>query len=130
MQQVWSFGATDRVPGNVVGDDGWGFGGIGIGIVEEEGGEEEESGERMLGEGRRGRGMRVVNWHGDEDEEGQCHDRRRAEVVDREHRSLVQSLIGPPPPRPARPSRRSGDAGVVDVKALRQVERNLAALGF
>lgn len=133
MQQVWSFGATDVWPGNVVGDDGW------VGWVGEGGWEGDwegvERGERVQG---RGRGLMVVNGDGDEDEDESKENRyqRMAGVVDRKHRSLVQSLVGPPsasasPPHPLR--RRSGDGGGgggVDVKALRQMERNLSALGF
>lgn len=72
-----------------------------------------------------GRGvMRVVNGVVNGDEDGDKERRMAAVVVDREHRSLVRSLIGSPPPR------RSGGGGVVDGKALRRVERNLSALGF
>lgn len=72
-----------------------------------------------------GRGvMRVVNGVVNGDEDGDKERRMAAVVVDREHRSLVRSLlVGSPPPR------RSGGGGV-DGKALRRVERNLSALGF
>lgn len=77
-----------------------------------------------------GRGvMRVVNGVVNGDEDGDKERRMAAVVVDREHRSLVRSLIGSPPPRRSG-SGGGGGGGVVDGKALRRVERNLSALGF
>lgn len=129
MQQVWSFGATDAWPGNVVGDDGW-VGGVGVGIGvgdwDWEGvGRGDGGEERVQG---RGRGLMVVNGDGDEGESEENRYQRMAGVVDRKHRSLVQSLVGLPSASP--PRHRSGGGGGVDVKALRQMERNLSALGF
>ena len=94
---MFTFSATDQVPGNTVLDDGF-F----DEVVPGAGGKLD-----MLPAPWTTRMM--VN-------EDLLH--QRMVRVDREHRSMVQSLVGPPLPSD------------VDVRALVQMERSLSAQGF